>query len=97
MNGRHSSSISNPFRRSGWIMFAAVAVVLAAATEARAQYVSTNHVREAVRSGLAQQVGRLPQSQELSLDIVLPLRDQARWKIFWRKSTTHAAPPIGTS
>jgi subtilase family serine protease len=82
MNGRHSSSISNPCLRSGWIMFAAVAVVLAAATEARAQYVSTNHVREAVRSGLAQQVGRLPQSQELSLDIVLPLRDQAALEDF---------------
>jgi subtilase family serine protease len=82
MNGRHSSSISNPFRRSGWIMFAAVAVVLAAATEAQAQYVSTNHVREEVRSGFAQQVGRLPQSEELSLDIVLPLRDQAALEDF---------------
>ncbi len=77
MNGRHSRVISNPFRRSGWALFALATVVLAAATESRAQYVSTNHVREAVRSGLAQQVGRLPEHQELSLDIVLPLRDKA--------------------
>ena len=82
MNGRHSSAISNPFRKSAWAMFAIVAIVLAAATESRAQYISTNHVREAVRSGLAQQVGRLPQSQELSLDIVLPLRDQAALEDF---------------
>ncbi len=82
MNARHSCSVSNPFRGSGWALFALVAVVLAAATEAKAQYVSTNHVREAVRSGLAQQVGRLPQTQELSLDIVLPLRDEAALEDF---------------
>ena len=82
MNGRHSSSIFHLSRKSGWALFATVAVVLATATEARAQYVSTNHVREAVRSGLAQQVGRLPQSEELSLDIVLPLRDQAALEDF---------------
>ncbi len=82
MNRRHSCSISNVFRRSGWPLLAIVAGVLGSATEARAQYVSTNHVREAVRSGLAQQVGRLPQSQELSLDIVLQLRDQAALEDF---------------
>ena len=82
MNARHSCSVSNPFRGSGWALFALVAVVLAAATQAKAQYVSTNHVREAVRSGLAQQVGRLPQTQELSLDIVLPLRDEAALEDF---------------
>jgi subtilase family serine protease len=82
MNGRHSCPISNPFRRSGWALFAIGAVMVAAGTGARAQYVSTNHVREAVRSGLAQQVGRLPQHQELSLDIVLPLRDQAALEDF---------------
>jgi subtilase family serine protease len=82
MNGRQSCSISNPFRRSGWALFAIGAVMLAASTGARAQYVSTNHVREAVRSGLAQQVGHLPQSQELSLDIVLPLRDQVALEDF---------------
>ena len=82
MNGRHCKSISNPFRRSGWSSFAIVAVLFAAATGSQAQYVSTNHVRDAVRSGLAQQVGRLPQSQEMSLDIVLPLRDEAALEDF---------------
>jgi subtilase family serine protease len=82
MTKSHSKSISNPFRRLGWASLAIGAVVLAAGTGAQAQYVSTNHVREAVRSGLAQQVGRLPQSQELSLNIVLPLRDEAALQDF---------------
>jgi len=81
MNRKHSSAMTNRLRTSGWA-FAIVAVALAAGTPAQAQYVSTNHVREAVRSGVAQQVGRLPQSQELSLDIVLPLRDQAALEDF---------------
>jgi subtilase family serine protease len=82
MNRRHSSSFCNSLRRLGWASSAIVAGILAAGTGAQAQYVSTNHVREAVRSGLAQQVGRLPQSQELSLDIVLPLRDGAALEDF---------------
>jgi subtilase family serine protease len=76
MNARHRSVVSLVFRRSGWAFLALIATVLAA-TEAHAQYVSTNHVREAVRGGAAQQVGRLPESQVMSLDIVLPLRDPA--------------------
>ena len=37
----------------------------------------TRHVRDAVVTGQAQLVGRLPASQQLQLNIVLPLRDQA--------------------
>ena len=83
MNGAVSrSAVSLVFRRSGWACLAIVATVLAATTEARAQYVSTTHVREAVRSGVAQQVGRLPGAQVMSLDLVLPLRDQAALESF---------------
>jgi kumamolisin len=39
-------------------------------------------MREAVRSGVAQQLGRLPQSQMMSLDIVLRLRDEAALQDF---------------
>ena len=70
-------SNTNEFRRSVWGLFAIGALVLASATETRAQYVSTNHVREAVRSGVAQPLGRLPEGQQMSLDLVLPLRDPA--------------------
>ncbi len=76
MNARHRSEVFLVFRRSGWAFLALIATVLAA-TEAHAQYVSTNHVREAVRGGTAHQVGHLPESQVMSLDIVLPLRDPA--------------------
>jgi len=57
-------------------------MLIAASTAANAQYVSTHHVREVVRSGTAQPIGRLPQSQVMSLDIVLPLRDPAALESF---------------
>lgn len=37
----------------------------------------THHVRDAVRINQAQAMGRLPANQIMSLNIVLPLRDQA--------------------
>ena len=77
MNARHRSEVFLAFRMSGWAFLALIATLLAA-TEAQAQYVSTNHVREAVRGGTAHQVGHLPESQVMSLDIVLPLRDPGR-------------------
>jgi subtilase family serine protease len=43
----------------------------------QAQSMLTHHVREVVRTGEAQSVGRLAASQMMNLDIVLPLRDQA--------------------
>jgi subtilase family serine protease len=83
MNGAVGrSAVSLVLRRSGWACLAIVATVLAATIEVRAQYVSTNHVREAVRSGVAQQVGRLPEAQVMSLDLVLRLRDQAALESF---------------
>lgn len=56
----------------------AIAVLLSAASIAgQAQTLLTHHVRDAVRNGQAQAIGRLPGSQIMQLDIVLPLRDQA--------------------
>jgi kumamolisin len=73
-----SNALSHVFHRSGLVVLsAAAALALLAAPLAQAQYVSTHHVREAVRSGLAQPVGRLAANQILSLNIVLPVRDQA--------------------
>jgi len=43
----------------------------------QAQSPKTHHVRDEIKSGLAKGVGRLPSNQELQLDFVLPLRDQA--------------------
>jgi subtilase family serine protease len=56
------------------LAFAAIAVL--ASTFSPAQSVSTRHVREATRNGSAPAVGRLPDTQTLRLDLVLPLRDQ---------------------
>jgi kumamolisin len=42
-----------------------------------AQSLMTRHVRDAVLNGQAQLLGRLPETQQIQLDIVLSLRDQA--------------------
>ncbi len=55
-----------------------IAAILAAGSlDGRAQSLMTRHVRDAVVTGQAQLVGRLPATQQLQLNIVLPLRDQA--------------------
>ncbi len=83
MNGSVSRSVTSlGFQRAGWACLAIAATALAVTTEANAQYVTTNHVREAVRSGMAAPLGRLPEAQVMSLDLVLPLRDQAALENF---------------
>jgi len=63
-------------RRLGSIVFAAAAALLAT-TALSAQTLLTHQMRDAVRNNQAQAVGRLPADQLMSLDIVLPLRNQA--------------------
>ena len=64
-------------RKTGFFLLAAALFVSLIAPPLQAQYVSTHHVREVVRSGTAQPVGHLPANQVMRLDIVLPVRDQA--------------------
>lgn len=52
--------------------FAAIGTI-----DSHAQYFATRHVRDAVRNGQAQPVGRLPETQVMTLNIVLPLSNQA--------------------
>jgi subtilase family serine protease len=66
--------------------------LLAAPTISRAESVSTHHVREATRTGAAQVIGRLPQSQSLQLDVVLALRDQAGLDAFLKDVYDPASP-----
>src|SRR5580692_9186599 len=47
-----------------------------------AQSVMTHHVRDVVRNGEARPVGRLPQSQVLEINLVLPLCDPQGLKSF---------------
>ncbi|HEY0785753.1 MAG TPA: S53 family serine peptidase [Acidobacteriaceae bacterium] len=65
------------WRRAGSISVAIAAFALAGAADGLAQTVLTHHVRPAVQSGEAAVTGRLPADRVMSLDIVLPLRDEA--------------------
>ena len=64
-------------RRSGAVVLAIVGVILALPTGSYAQTLLTHHMRDVVRSNQAQAVGRLPANQVMTLNIVLPLRNQA--------------------
>jgi len=55
-----------------------IAAILSAGTfDGHAQSLRTRHVRDLVLNGQAPLVGRLPATQQMQLDIVLPLSDQA--------------------
>jgi subtilase family serine protease len=64
------------------LVLTTAAVLSMMTTAGLAQSVNTHHVRDAVRTGIAQPIGRLPQNQVLQLDLVLPLRDPAGLKSF---------------
>ena len=63
-----------------------------AATVCQAQFVSTHHVRDAVRSYAAPYVSRLSQSKTLQLDLVLKLRDPAGLRQFLSDVYNPASP-----
>jgi kumamolisin len=69
-------------RRIGLFLLSIVATLSFATTNSQAQSALTSHVREAVLTGKAQFIAPLPQSQVMSLDIVLPLRNQAELESF---------------
>ncbi len=52
----------------------------------------TRHVRDAVVNGQAQLIGRLPATQTLRFDIVLPLRDRAGLQNFLQELQDPASP-----
>jgi subtilase family serine protease len=64
-------------RRTAFVLSAAIAIALTAATTAQAESVITRHMRDEVRVGTAQPTAHLSGTQTLSLDIVLPLSDPA--------------------
>jgi kumamolisin len=71
-------------RKFGQIAFSVLAMLTLASTNSQAQTVSTRHVREASRTGEAQAIGRVPANQEMRLDVVLPVRDEAGLKSLLR-------------
>src|ERR1700683_1085492 len=74
-------------RRIGLILLTigALIAVVAMNTQGQAQSLMTRHVREAVLDGQALSVGRLPATQTMQLNIVLPLRNQAELDNFLRE------------
>jgi subtilase family serine protease len=60
--------------------------------QAQPQPLLTRHVRDAVVNGQAQFVGRLPATQTLRFDMVLPLRDRAGLQNFVREVQDPTSP-----
>jgi kumamolisin len=70
-----------------------IAAILSAGTLiGRAQSLMTHHVRDVVLNGQAQFLGRLPETQQLQLDIVLPLSDPAGLEAFLSELSNPASP-----
>jgi len=61
-----------------WVLLLSIgAFVSAGVIEGRAQTLMTRQVRDVTLNGQAKLLGRLPATQIMQLDVVLPLRDQA--------------------
>jgi len=64
-------------RRLCLLLLSIVSCISAGVLPGHASTLMTRHVREATVNGKARVVGRLPQTQIMQLDVVLPLRDSA--------------------
>ena len=64
-------------RRIGRFLLSIAAILSIFAPRADAQSVLTRHVRTAIQNGEAKYFGRLPASETMQLDLVLPLSDPA--------------------
>jgi subtilase family serine protease len=73
------------FRGVMYAVLCAAVLLFVVESQTRAQSLMTRHVREANLKGQAQYVGRLPETQSLRIDIVLPLRNQAELDSFLRE------------
>jgi subtilase family serine protease len=69
-------------RRISLLLLAVAALLSVATMNSHASTVLTHHVREATRTGQAKPLGRLPETQVMQLDVVLPLRDPEGLKTF---------------
>src|SRR5215469_8449409 len=72
-----------------------VAIVVWGATivcQAAPQYLATRHVRDVTVNGQALSVGRLPATQSMQVDIVLPLRDKAGLENFLQELYDPTSP-----
>ncbi len=80
------------FRRTSLSFLTLVAILSLLTMNSQAQTVMTRQVREVCRNGTAKRIGRLPASQILHLNIVLPLRDPAGLQAFLKALYDPASP-----
>jgi subtilase family serine protease len=78
--------------RLATLVCAAAFILIAVPGQAQPQSPLTRHVRDEVVNGKAQLVGRLPATQTLRFDIVLPLRDRAALQDFLQEVQSPASP-----
>jgi kumamolisin len=69
-------------RRISLLLLTAAVLLSVATMNSQASTVLTRHVREITRTGQAPATGRLPESQTMQLNLVLPLRDPDGLKAF---------------
>ncbi|MGA2086274.1 MAG: S53 family peptidase [Terracidiphilus sp.] len=79
-------------RRTSLYLLTVVAALSVVTMNSHAQSVLTRHVREATRTGEALSLGRLPATQILQINLVLPLRDQAGLDSFLKEVYDPASP-----
>jgi len=76
-----------------WVLLLSIAsFVSAGVMEGRAQTLMTRQVREVTLNGQAKLLGRLPATQIMQLDVVLPLRDQAGLDAFLAELQNRNSP-----
>jgi subtilase family serine protease len=74
------------------LVCAAAFMLITVPGQAQPQSLLTRHVRDEVVNGRAQLIGRLPESQTLRFDIVLPLRDRAGLENFLQEVQDPSSP-----
>src|SRR5580700_11839677 len=74
------------------LVCAAAFMLITIPGQAQPQSLLTRHVRDAVANGQAQLTGKLPATQTLLFDIVLPLRDRAGLQNFVQEVQDPASP-----
>jgi kumamolisin len=78
--------------RGVYVLLCSAMLLFVMETQAQAQSMQTRHLRQAVISGEAKFLNRLPETQTLRLDVVLPLRDQAGLEKFLEEVYDPSSP-----
>lgn len=78
--------------RGLYVLLCLAMLLFVTGAQAQAQSLQTRHVRQAVINGQAKFLNRLPETQTLRLNVVLPLRDQAGLENFLQEVYDPSSP-----